>query len=88
VHTFGKALACSGGKPTHSLPFFSSNAASSSETAVVICDPLVRSFLINYARPLIYSTVMPRMNVAAINCSLDVLESGASEPVSPGNFFS
>lgn len=56
VHTFGKAMACTG--------------------AIVLCNPLIRSYLINYARPLIYSTVMPYMNVLAIANSLEMLEQG------------
>ncbi|GAA5937396.1 hypothetical protein JCM1841_000523 [Sporobolomyces salmonicolor] len=60
VHTFGKAMACSG--------------------AVVLSSPLIRSYLINYARPLIYSTVMPYMNVLAIEKSLETLEDGEGDP--------
>ncbi|GAA5830752.1 hypothetical protein JCM5353_008301 [Sporobolomyces roseus] len=56
VHTFGKAMACSG--------------------AVVLTSPLIRNYLINYARPLIYSTVMPHMNVKAIEGSIDHLIAG------------
>ncbi|GAA5956672.1 hypothetical protein JCM21900_002333 [Sporobolomyces salmonicolor] len=59
VHTFGKAMACSG--------------------AVVLSSPLIRSYLINYARPLIYSTVMPYMNVLAIEKSLETLEDGEGD---------
>lgn len=59
LHTFGKALACSG--------------------AVVLCSPLVRSYLINYARPLIYSTVMPHMNVVAIREAVRLLDAGAAD---------
>ena len=58
LHTFGKALACSG--------------------AIVLCSPLVRSYLINYARPLIYTTFMPFLNLAAIKASYSLLESGAT----------
>ncbi|GAA6032938.1 hypothetical protein JCM8097_000056 [Rhodosporidiobolus ruineniae] len=61
VHTFGKAMACSG--------------------AAVLTSPLLRSYLINYARPLIYSTTMTHMSVAAISESLGMLERGeGAEP--------
>ncbi|GAA6063856.1 hypothetical protein JCM10212_000336 [Sporobolomyces blumeae] len=59
VHTFGKAMACSG--------------------AVVLASPLIRNYLINYARPLIYSTVTPHMNVKAIEGALEMLEQGQGE---------
>ncbi|KAM0791954.1 hypothetical protein ACM66B_004205 [Microbotryomycetes sp. NB124-2] len=59
VHTFGKAMACSGG--------------------IVLASPTLRSYLINYARPLIYSTAMPRMNVIAIRESFKMLESGQAD---------
>ncbi|KAK4049251.1 hypothetical protein OIO90_005540 [Microbotryomycetes sp. JL221] len=59
VHTFGKAMACSGG--------------------VVLASPTLRSYLINYARPLIYSTAMPRMNVLAIKQSFLMLERGQGD---------
>ncbi|GJN93686.1 hypothetical protein Rhopal_006743-T1 [Rhodotorula paludigena] len=60
VHTFGKAMACSG--------------------AVVLASPLIRDYLINYARPLIYSTAMTYMSALAIQKSLEMLEEGESEP--------
>ncbi|GAA6003078.1 aminotransferase class I/II-fold pyridoxal phosphate-dependent enzyme [Rhodotorula paludigena] len=60
VHTFGKAMACSG--------------------AVVLASPLIRDYLINYARPLIYSTAMTYMSALAIRKSLEMLEEGESEP--------
>ncbi|KPV73799.1 uncharacterized protein RHOBADRAFT_37656 [Rhodotorula graminis WP1] len=59
VHTFGKAMACSG--------------------AVVLASPLIRDYLINYARPLIYSTVMTHLSALAVVKSLEMLEQGHSE---------
>ncbi|KAM0746721.1 8-amino-7-oxononanoate synthase [Meredithblackwellia eburnea MCA 4105] len=56
VHTFGKAMSCSG--------------------AVVLSNPLIRSYLVNYARPLIYSTTMPNMNIVAIQKSFEMLQEG------------
>jgi 8-amino-7-oxononanoate synthase len=52
-------------------------------TAITLSSPLVRSYLINYARPLIYTTFMPFINLAAIKASYSLLQSGATEPVSP-----
>ncbi|GAA5872060.1 hypothetical protein JCM3774_006597 [Rhodotorula dairenensis] len=60
VHTFGKAMACSG--------------------AAVLASPLIRNYLINYARPLIYSTAMTHLSVLAIQKSLQMLEEGEADP--------
>jgi len=46
-----------------------------------LCSPLVRSYLINYARPLIYTTFMPFINLAAIRAAYSLLQSGATEPL-------
>ncbi|BGP42769.1 hypothetical protein JCM10449v2_006781 [Rhodotorula kratochvilovae] len=59
VHTFGKAMACSG--------------------AAVLASPLIRNYLINYARPLIYSTVMTHLSALAVVKSVEMLEEGESE---------
>ncbi|WFD28390.1 8-amino-7-oxononanoate synthase [Malassezia nana] len=47
--------------------------------AVVLCPPLWRDYLINYARPLIYSTALAPMQVAAVLCVLDALERGEGD---------
>jgi len=44
--------------------------------AVVLCPPVWREYLLNYARPLIYSTALAPMQVAAVLCVLDALERG------------
>ncbi|SCV73355.1 BQ2448_7281 [Microbotryum intermedium] len=62
LHTFGKAMACSG--------------------AVVLASSLIRSYMINYARPLIYSTAMPYMNVIAMREAIEMLDSGKGDLVS------
>jgi 8-amino-7-oxononanoate synthase len=41
--------------------------------AAVLCTPLVRQFLINYARPLIYSTALPHTTLLSIHTALDIL---------------
>lgn len=38
--------------------------------AVVLSNNLIRRYLINYARPLIYSTVINSLNIAAISCAV------------------
>lgn len=52
-------------------------------TAIVLCNPLIRSYLINYARPLIYSTALPHMNVLAISTVFSFLEDGHTDAVRP-----
>jgi len=47
--------------------------------AIVLCSPLVRSYLINYARPLIYATFMPFPSLAAIKASYSLLSSGRTQ---------
>lgn len=51
-------------------------------TAVVLTSELVKSYLLNYARPLIYTTALSCANVVAINCSFDMLENGIASKVS------
>lgn len=41
--------------------------------AAVLCTPLVREFLINYARPLIYSTSIPHSTLLSVHSALDIL---------------
>lgn len=48
---------------------------------VVLCSPLLRSYLINYARTLIYSTAMPHLNVIAVQKSFEMLELGHGDAV-------
>ncbi|KAK6541500.1 hypothetical protein TWF694_007308 [Orbilia ellipsospora] len=59
VHTFGKAMGCSG--------------------AIVLCTPTTRSYLINYARSLIYTTAMGYPMLAAIQTAYEFLESSQAE---------
>ena len=42
--------------------------------AAVLCRPLFREYLLNYARPLIYSTALAPLSVAAVDAMLDALE--------------
>ncbi|KAK1971949.1 aminotransferase class I and II [Colletotrichum sublineola] len=59
VHTFGKAMSCSG--------------------AIVLCSQITRSYLINYARSLIYTTAMPFTTLASIQTAYDFIRDGHSE---------
>lgn len=61
LHTFGKAMACSG--------------------AIMLCSPTIREYLINYARPLIYTTSAPFASLAAIRASYTFLQQGKAEPL-------
>ncbi|KAL9938116.1 hypothetical protein V8E36_002739 [Tilletia maclaganii] len=42
--------------------------------AVVLCEPLVREYLINYARPFIFSTAPPAAVVMAAHSAIDMFE--------------
>jgi 8-amino-7-oxononanoate synthase len=92
LHTFGKALAASGGTsatlcvclkneplvvdaPTHPSPL--------SLSAVILTSTLIRDYLLNYARPLIYTTALSNAAIIAASCSFDLLEDGTAEKVLP-----
>lgn len=47
--------------------------------AIVLCSPLVRAYLINYARSLIYSTAMPLTTLAGIKVAYDFLAHDEAE---------
>lgn len=47
--------------------------------AVVLCPPLWRDYLLNYARPLIFSTALSPTAVATIDIVLDALEAGEAD---------
>ncbi|KAI0956430.1 hypothetical protein AcV7_006840 [Taiwanofungus camphoratus] len=49
--------------------------------AVVLTTPLVRDYLLNYARPLIYTTSLSNANIIAADCAFDLLEDGTAEKV-------
>lgn len=50
--------------------------AMASNGAIVLCSPVVRSYLINYARPLIFTTFMSYPTLVAIKVAYDWLRSG------------
>ncbi|KAK4556262.1 hypothetical protein LTR86_006406 [Recurvomyces mirabilis] len=47
--------------------------------AILLCSPTIREYLINYARPMIYTTFMSYPALAAIKASYDFLEAGKTE---------
>jgi 8-amino-7-oxononanoate synthase len=47
--------------------------------AVAFCDHATKDFLVNYCRPLIFSTAMPGHALVAIQCSYEYLASGECE---------
>lgn len=49
--------------------------------AAILGSETLRQYLINYARPLIYSTFMSYSSLASIKCVYDVLENGETIPV-------
>lgn len=50
--------------------------------AIIICSETVRSYLINYARPLIYTTFMSFPSLAAIRAVYDLMMKGETVEVS------
>ncbi|KAF5368961.1 hypothetical protein D9758_003009 [Tetrapyrgos nigripes] len=53
-----------------------------SSGAVILTTPLIRDYLINYARSLIYTTSITHANVIAIGCSFDMIEDGTAQELS------
>jgi len=80
LHTFGKALAGSGGarcSPPRAL-----NDILRINVAAILTTELIRDYLLNYARPLIYTTALTYANVIGVECAFDMLEDGSAEVVS------
>lgn len=55
--------------------------ALASNGAAVLGSETLRQYLINYARPLIYSTFMSFNSLASIKCAYDILENGETVPI-------
>ncbi|KAG0705835.1 PLP-dependent transferase [Suillus ampliporus] len=47
--------------------------------AAILTTELIRDYLLNYARPLIYTTTLTYANVIAVECAFDMLENGSAE---------
>jgi 8-amino-7-oxononanoate synthase len=78
LHTFGKALAGSGGL---CAPPENSASTHPYTIAVIVTNSLLRDYMINYARTLIYTTSLSYANVIAVDCSFDMLDNGAGQDV-------
>jgi 7-keto-8-aminopelargonate synthetase-like enzyme len=49
--------------------------------AVVLTSPLIKSYLLNYARSLIYTTALSNAAVISVGCSFDMLEDRTAKKV-------
>ncbi len=56
--------------------------ALASNGAIILCSPTIRLYLINYARPLIYTTFMSYPSLAAVRTAYDWLKTGAADALS------
>lgn len=54
--------------------------------AIVLCDPLTREYLINYARTLIYTTAMSHPTLIAIRCVYELMQQGKTQSVRLFNY--
>ncbi|KAK2460162.1 hypothetical protein APHAL10511_007841 [Amanita phalloides] len=79
--TFGKALGVSGGDHPRLSHSRSVIWSTDGRAAVLLTNRLIRDYMLNYARPLIYTTSMSYANVIAVDCSFDLLENGTAEKV-------
>lgn len=50
---------------------------------MLLTNTLIRDYLLNYARPLIYTTSLSNLAVIAASCSFDLLENGTADRVGP-----
>ncbi|KAK5100704.1 hypothetical protein LTR70_001395 [Exophiala xenobiotica] len=53
-----------------------------SNGAVILCSPTIRSYLINYARPIIFTTFLSYPNLAAVKVAYEWLAAGKTETLS------
>ena len=74
LHTFGKALASNGGKANCFLS--TGDCIANFNIAIILGSHTLREYLINYARPLIYTTFMAYPALVAIRSSYTLLQTG------------
>jgi len=55
-----------------------------SSGAVMLVTPVIKAYLLNHARTLIFTTSLSAANIVAINCSFDMLENGTSTQLAGG----
>lgn len=75
LHTFGKALAGNGGK---SCAFMLEWIDTDNMPAILLGSHTLRHYLINYARPLIYTTFLSYPSLALIRTSYRLLRTGGT----------
>lgn len=72
----GQGLVLSSNLQDHCLiRLYTFGKAGACSGAIVIASPLIRNYLINYSRPLIYSSTLPHMNLVAIQTVLNHFQS-------------
>lgn len=49
--------------------------------AVLLTSELIRDYMLNYARSLIYTTAVSYANIVSVDCSFDLLEDGTARKV-------
>lgn len=83
LHTFGKALACNGGMIVFGVRILETWDWEKTDMfeAIMLCSPLTREYLINYARPLIYTTFMSYPSLVAIRTVYDLMMGGGTVAV-------
>lgn len=76
----GKGLVCELGLESEvTVRLHTFGKALACNGAILLCSPTIRQYLINYARPLIYTTFMSYPNLAAIRASYRYLADGKTE---------
>lgn len=78
----GRGLVCElGMEDAMTVRLHTFGKALAANGAVVLCSPVVRQYLLNYARPIIYTTFMSYPALAAIRASYSFLLAGKTEPL-------
>lgn len=78
----GRGLVCALGLQKRvTVRLYTFGKALSAHGSIICADSVTRQYLLNYARPLIYSTFMPYYGLAGIRASYRLLESGYTEPL-------
>nr|POF15285.1 8-amino-7-oxononanoate synthase [Quercus suber] len=78
----GKGLVCELGMEDEvTVRLHTFGKALAANGAILLCSPTIRQYLINYARPMIYTTFMPYPALAAIRASYNFLLAGRTEPL-------